>query len=80
MAAYTAGATTVLIPKENLRDLEKIDSMARENLRFVPCERAEEVLAEALLPAVAIPVNPIEKNASVPLFVPSQPSPSGVRI
>ena len=80
MAAYTAGATTVLIPKENLRDLEKIDSMARENLRFVPCDRAEEILAEALLPAAAVPVNPVEKNQTVPLFVPTQPTPAGVRI
>ena len=80
MAAYTAGATTVLIPKENQRDLEKIDPMARENLRFVPCDRAEEVLAEALLPAIESPANPIEENRTKPLFVPTQPTPTGARI
>ncbi len=80
MAAYTAGAATVLIPKENLRDLEKIDSMARENLRFVPCERAEEVLAEALLPAASVLPEKKEKERTAPLFVPTQPTPAGVRI
>lgn len=80
MAAYTAGATTVLIPKENLRDLEKIDQMARENLRFVPCERAEEILVHALLPEVAVPANPVEQSQAAPLFVPPQPTPTGVRI
>ena len=80
MAAYTAGATTVLIPKENQRDLEKIDPMARENLRFVPCSRAEEVLAEALLPVSSAPAEKKEKERGVPLFVPPQPTSPGVRI
>lgn len=51
MAAYSAGAKTVLIPEANLRDLEEIDPLAKESLRFVPCRRAEEVLQNALLPA-----------------------------
>ena len=51
MAAYSAGVKTVLIPEENVRDLAKIDSMARENLHFIPCRRAFDVLQAALLPA-----------------------------
>ncbi|MBQ9797013.1 MAG: endopeptidase La [Clostridia bacterium] len=51
MAAYNAGVKTVLIPDENLRDLEEIDPLARENLHFIPCRRACEVLKEALVPA-----------------------------
>lgn len=50
MAAYSAGARIVLIPEQNLRDLEEIDPMAREHLTFIPCRRAEEVLEHALLP------------------------------
>jgi ATP-dependent Lon protease len=50
MAAYNAGAKTVLIPHENLRDLENIDSLAKEHLKFVPCNKMADVLAEALCP------------------------------
>lgn len=50
MAAYGAGVSTVLIPDDNQRDLEEIDPLARENLKFIPCRRASEVLAHALLP------------------------------
>ena len=53
MAAFNAGAKTVLIPEANLRDLEEIDPMAREGLTFVPCKRAEEVLENALCPIKA---------------------------
>ena len=51
MAAYSAGVKTVLIPEENMRDLAKIDSMARDNLHFIPCRKAADVLQTALLPA-----------------------------
>ena len=50
MAAYTAGVKKVLIPADNMRDLEEIDPLARENLTFVPCEKIGDVLAQALLP------------------------------
>ena len=53
MAAYTAGAKTVLIPYENLRDLEELDPLARENLRLIPCKRISEVLENALVPTAA---------------------------
>lgn len=50
MAAYSAGATTVLIPHDNLRDLEELDPLARENLNLIPCKQISEVLEKALLP------------------------------
>ncbi len=49
MAAYTAGVDTVLIPADNLGDLDEIDPVAKENLHFVPCRRAADVLAVALV-------------------------------
>ncbi len=49
MAAYSAGVKTVLIPCENLKDLEELDPLARENLRFVPCKQMSQVLSEALV-------------------------------
>ena len=51
MAAYSAGAKRVIIPAENMRDLEEIDPLARENLEFIPCRKLSEVLEEALVPA-----------------------------
>lgn len=49
MAAYTAGVKTVLIPHGNLKDLKEIDSLARENLQFIPCKTLSDVLANALV-------------------------------
>ena len=48
MAAYRSGIHTVILPKENVKDLEEIDQKVRAGLRFVPVEQADEVLAEAL--------------------------------
>ena len=49
MAAYSAGVRTILIPADNLKDLDKIDPVVRENVTFIPCRRAGEVLANALV-------------------------------
>ena len=49
MAAYNAGVKTVLIPADNLRDLDEIDALARENLTILPCRTVGEVLSHALL-------------------------------
>ncbi len=51
MAAYNAGVKKVLIPQDNLRDLEELDPLARENMELVPCRKISEVLAHALVPA-----------------------------
>ena len=52
MAAYTCGIDTVLIPADNVKDLEKIDAEARAHLHFVPCKTVREVIEHALvLPA-----------------------------
>ena len=49
MAAYNAGVKTVLIPYDNLKDLNDIDPIARENLQFVPCKTLDDVLKNALV-------------------------------
>ena len=49
MAAKRNGISTVIIPKENRRDLAEIDPVVRESLRFVPVETIDEVLTEALI-------------------------------
>ncbi len=48
MAAYAAGVKTVCIPEDNMGDLDEIDPVARENLQFIPCRKAGDVLGVAL--------------------------------
>jgi ATP-dependent Lon protease len=48
LAAYRSGIKTVLIPEDNMRDLDEIDGEARQNLAFIPCKTADEVLKNAL--------------------------------
>ena len=49
MAAYSAGVRTIIIPADNLKDLHEVDPVVRENVTFIPCRRAHEVLANALV-------------------------------
>ena len=49
MAALRNGLHTVLIPKDNVRDLEEIDQTVRAALRFVPVETVDQVFAEMLV-------------------------------
>ena len=51
LAAHLAGVKTVLIPKRNERDLVEVPEEVREQLRIVPVENMDQVLAEALIEA-----------------------------
>ena len=51
MAAKRHGIRTVIIPRENERDLAEIDPVVREALDFVTAEAIETVLDRALYPA-----------------------------
>jgi len=48
MAAYKAGVSTVIIPEENLNDVEEFDSVVKDTLKFVPVRRFSEVVGVAL--------------------------------
>jgi ATP-dependent Lon protease len=48
LAAMRGGIETVLIPKENEKDLAEIPANIREGLKIVPVEHVDEVLALAL--------------------------------
>ena len=48
LAAYREGMKTIILPKENERDIEDIPENVREKLEFVPVEHMDEVLATAL--------------------------------
>ncbi|MDO8879734.1 MAG: endopeptidase La [Coriobacteriia bacterium] len=53
LAAHRAGLQTVLIPKDNVRDLELVPEHVRTEMEIVPVERMDEVLARAFLPPKA---------------------------
>jgi ATP-dependent Lon protease len=48
LAAMRGGITTVLIPKENEKDLVEIPAKIREGLKIIPVNHVDEVLALAL--------------------------------
>lgn len=56
LAALRGGVKTVLIPKENEKDLEEIPDNVKDGLEIIPVETADEVLTRALVE----PVEPVE--------------------
>ena len=56
MAAYLAGVRTILIPKDNEKDIPELADEVKNNVTILPVKRAEEVLA------VILERNPFEKE------------------
>ena len=48
LAAHRAGIDTVIIPKENLKDLEEVPQKVRDAIQIVPAESVKTVLETAL--------------------------------
>ncbi len=55
LAALRAGIKTVLIPQQNVKDLEEIPDNVKEGLKIIPVTKAGEVLKHAL-------VKPLKKS------------------
>lgn len=67
LAALRGGIETVLIPKENEKDLAEIPANIREGLKIVPVEHVDEVLRLALTePLVAIDWTEADELAAQP--------------
>ncbi len=49
MAAYRGGVKTVFIPKENFADLEEVDDIVKENVRFIPVSFVDEIIKYAFV-------------------------------
>lgn len=49
LAAYRVGIRKVIIPKDNVIDLDEIPAEIRQNIEFVPVETVEEVFDNALV-------------------------------
>ncbi len=58
LAAHRAGIRTVIMPKENDKDLHEIAQNVRRRLRFILVEHMDEVLAASLGPAKEQAVQP----------------------
>ena len=56
MAAYLAGVRTIIIPKDNEKDIAELADEVKENVTILPMKKAEEVLA------VILERNPFEKE------------------
>lgn len=48
LAAYRSGITTILIPKENVRDLDEIPQEVKDAVTFIPVSNVKQVLKNAL--------------------------------
>ena len=59
MAAYKAGCDTIIIPKDNLKDLTKISDEVKNNVNFVSVSSFDEVAK------VALEYMPNKKNSKV---------------
>ena len=78
MAALRNGVRTVIIPRDNVRDLDEIDQTVRSALRFVPVKTVDEVLSEALVPQTAkLPVLREEMPETAAAFAPIPAAQSG---
>ena len=73
MAALRNGIKTVIIPADNLKDLEEIDQTVRAALQFIPVEQVDSVLAQALVHSPAqtevdlknLPSQPVSRRAGL---------------
>jgi ATP-dependent Lon protease len=77
LAALRGGVKTVLIPKENEKDLEEVPDNVKQGLKIIPVENVDEVLALAL----AEKVEPVEwteaDEAALAAMTPPAADPSG---
>jgi ATP-dependent Lon protease len=49
LAAHRVGIKEILIPKENLRDLDDVPKAVKDTIIFRPMENVSQVLKEALV-------------------------------
>ena len=73
MAALRHGVRTVIIPKENEKDLSEIDQTVRRALQFIPVEHADQVLEAALIMPLT-EEQPVQKGEKTAVQLPPQKS------
>jgi ATP-dependent Lon protease len=63
LAAHRGGMKEVLIPEDNLKDLEEIPENVKKGLRIIPVAKVDEVLEHALVRKFT-PIEWIDDNLS----------------
>jgi ATP-dependent Lon protease len=64
LAAHRAGIKTVLIPKENVRDLDLLPPRVKDEMEIVPVSHMDEVLDRALAPQCGTDRTPVKKRTA----------------
>ena len=69
MAAYVNGMKTVLIPMDNVSDLEEVDAVVKEHLQIVPVQTMDDVFYYALVAKPSSLKKPLmtANSADIPL-------------
>ena len=68
MGALRGGVTTVIIPEDNLKDLEEIDPTVRKALTFIPVKQVDDVLVQALVDNLPVqPANTVRQLSEPPM-------------
>ena len=49
LAAHRSGITTIIIPKGNIKDLDDIPEEVKNDVTYIPVEKVDQVINEALL-------------------------------
>lgn len=78
IAAHRAGIKTVILPKDNAKDIPELPDSIREELELIPVSHLHEVLAIALLPATEAPFTVSSGNEGMNVPLPQTQSGSGV--
>jgi ATP-dependent Lon protease len=63
MAAYRNGIKTVIIPEDNKVDLEEVDQVVKDSIRFVTAKHIKTVLDTALVRKF-VPVKELSNDSS----------------
>jgi len=79
MAALRNGISTVILPRENEKDLEEIDQTVRRQLHFIPVETVDAVFAAALV-YPASDAAPAPEPIAAPMIPDSREPAAGLRV
>lgn len=78
IAAHRAGIKTVLLPKDNAKDIPELPERVRQDMELIPISHLDEVMAVALLEPVGPPMKVTEpEHAPEPSIVPPLASGNG---
>jgi ATP-dependent Lon protease len=62
IAAHRAGVKTILIPKDNAKEIPELPQRVRDDLDIIPVSHLDEVLASALLEPAGKPIKLAEDS------------------